>query len=236
MDNYTTFVNKLTDFLVATTTDTNFTTVLPYIIDYAEQRCYRDLQLLNTVTTQTSTLSTGTRTFNFPSYNGTFVVTERINVITPASATTVDGGTRNPMLPVGREYLDYAWPSSNGSTVPQYFAMLTQTTVLLGPYPDQAYLVEVEGTIRPTALSTTNLTTLLTWYFPDLFMAAAMVAGTGWERDFGAQTTDPAASQSWENQYQVLLKSAQTEEAMKKFTGEGWSAKQPAPIATPPRT
>ncbi len=233
---YTTWLNTITDLLVATTGDVNFTTIITPMIDYAEQRIYRELDPLNTLSMQTGTLSTGTRSFTLPSANGTFVVVDRINVLTPASATNLNLGTRNPVLPTSKETLDYLYPSSTGSAVPQYFGMLTQNTIAFAPWPDQAYTVEVTGTIRPTTLSTTNLTTILTWYYPDLFVAASMVFGTGWQRDFGAQTSDPSASVSWETQYQALLRSAQIEEYRKKFGSEGWSSKQPDPIATPPRT
>jgi hypothetical protein len=47
---------------------------------------------------------------------------------------------------------------------------------------------------------------------------------------------NPQSAVSWEAHYQALVKSAQIEEARKKFTAEGWSSKQPAPLATPPRT
>ena len=140
-------------------------------------------------------------------------------------------------MPASRDFLDYTYPSAIGSTIPQYFSMTTQTSLIVGPWPDQSYQMEVVGTIRPQPLSTTNVTTLLSIYFPDLFVAASMVFGTGYQQNFGAATVDnPQMAVNWESHYQSLLKSAQTEEAMKKFTGEGWSSKQPAPTATPART
>ena len=51
-----------------------------------------------------------------------------------------------------------------------------------------------------------------------------------------AMTDNPQMAQSWENHYQMLVKSAQVEEARKKFTSQGWSSKQPSDIVTPPRT
>src|SRR6185369_7527681 len=169
---------------VVTTADVNFTTALPNIIDYAEQRLYRELDLLNTRVMQTTTLTTGTRTLSLPSARGTYVVADRINVITPATATTPDAGTRNPLMPITRDSLDFMFPSVTYSTVPVYFAPLTQTTFIVGPAPDQAYTVEVSGTIRPTPLSTSNVTTLLTQYFPDLFLAASMVSLSGYQKNF----------------------------------------------------
>jgi len=237
MLNYTTYVNTICTLLVATTSDANFATVLPNGIEYAELKCYRDLDLLNTIVRDNSAaLTAGSRNFALPSTNGTPVVTEQLNVITPASTTTADLGTRNPLLPVSRESIDFLYPSVAGSTVPQYFAMVNQTNAIVAPWPDQNYTMEFVGTIRPATLTAVPGTTLLSVFFPDLFVAASMVYFTGYQRDFGQQSTDPQAAMSWEDQYQRLLKSSQIEEARKKFAAEGWSPKEPSPIATPPRS
>jgi hypothetical protein len=220
-------------------TDANFVAMLPSCIDDAEQRLYRTLQLLQTVTIDHSaTFTTGTRSFALPSSIGTFVVTEELNVITPVTTTIPDNGTRNGLMPVSKEFLDLFWNSSNGSTVPQYFAQINQSTVIVGPWPDKAYTVEVVGTIRPQPLSTTNVTTILSVYFPDLFVAASMVFVSGYMKNYGAGPglDDPKQGVSWETHYQTLLQSAQVEEQMKKFRSQGWSPQEPAPIATPPRT
>lgn len=235
--NYTSYVSSLANLIPTLTTDANFQTVLPNVIDDAEQRIYRELDFLQTIVADSSSQFTaGQRIFNLPNSIGTFVVTERINVITPATVTTAALGTRNPLVPCSPEMLDFFWPSVNGSTIPQYFGMLTQGTIIVGPWPDQAYTVEVVGTQRPAPLSTSNVTTFLSVNLPDLFLAASMVFVSGYMKNFGAMVDDPKNAVSWESHYQELLKSAGVEEARKKFTSQGWSPKEPAPIATPPRT
>jgi hypothetical protein len=234
---YSQYQTDLANLLVVPATDPNFLTVLPNIIDDAEQRIYRELDLLNTVVHDTTgSFSTGTRSFTLPSSIGTFVVVDTIYAITPFGAASPDAGTRNTLLPASRPYLDATFPSSTASTVPKFFAMTTQTTVIVGPWPDQAYQAEVVGTVRPTPLSNANQTTILTTYLPDLFMAASLVFGAGYLKNFGAMSDDPKSGMSWESHFQELLKSASIEEARKKFTSQGWSSKQPSPLATPPRT
>ncbi len=215
---YTTYVSSLANLLVVPDNDTGFQTVLPNIIDDAELRMYRDLDLLNTVTRdETAALVAGNRNFNLPSTNGTFVVAKEFNVITPAG-TAADSGTRNSLVPATAEMLDVLYPSVNGSTVPQYFAMLSQSSILVGPWPDAAYTVEVVGTIRPIALSSTNTTTLLSVYFPDLLIAASMVFAAGYQRNFGAAVDDPKMAPTWESHYQSLLAGAMKEEDRKRLT------------------
>ena len=232
---YSQYQTDLANLLAVPSSDPNYVTVLPNIIDDAEQRIYRELDLANTLVTDSSgTFSTSSRDFSLPSASGTFVVVERINVITPVGAASPNAGTRNPLAPSSKEMLDYLWPSSTGSAVPTYFAMRTQTSLIVGPFPDQAYMVEVSGTIRPAPLSASSVTTLLTQYFPDLFMAASMVFGAGYLQNFGAAVDNPQMAGSWESHYQKLLPSAQVEEARKKFRSQGWSSRQPPALATPP--
>lgn len=237
MQTYTSFLTTMGLNMVVSTTDPNFLLFIPNCIDDMEQRLYRRLDLLNTVTRDSSSAATtSSRTFNLPVASGTFIVTEQINVITPAGTTDPEAGTRNGLVAASKELLDVLWPSSTGSTVPQYYAPITQNQIIFGPWPDQAYQIEVVGTIRPPALSTSVSTTLLSVYFPDLMIAAAMVYATGYQRNFGAMVDDPKAAISWENHLQELLQSAETEEQRKKLNMAGWSSKQPAPQATPPRT
>jgi len=234
---YTTYVVSLGNLLVVSTTDAGFQTVLPNIIDDAEQRLYRELQLLNTVARDTSTtFVAGSRDFSLPSTNGTFYVVDSIYAITPAGQTTPNLGTRNYLTPASRSFIDALFPSVTGSGVPQYFAPTTQTTYIVGPWPDQAYQAEVVGTYRPTPISTTNLTTLLSVYFPDLLVAASMVFASAYQQNFGQSSDNPQMAQSWENHLTLLMKSAETEEQMKKLQGPGWSSKGVAPLATPART
>ena len=234
---YTTFVETIANLLVVPVSDANFQADIPNIIDDAELRIYRELDLLNTVTRDSSAaVSISTRTFNLPSSNGTFVTVQDINIITPAGTVDPESGTRNSLLPASKEMLDALYPNSTGSTVPQYFAMVSQSTVVLGPWPAAAYQAEVVGTIRPTPLSGSNLTTLLSVYFPDLLIAAAMVRGAAYLQNYGSAVDDPKMGITWEAHYQSLVQPSQIEEARKKFTSQGWSPMQPAPLATPPRT
>lgn len=234
---YSSWAGSIANLAQIPASDANFNTMLPNCIDDVEQRLYRTLDLLNTVTRDSSAaLTAGLRTFNLPSSIGTFYVTEDINVITPAGTSNPDLGTRNTLVPASKEMLDMLWNSSTGSTVPVYFAPITQNQIVVGPWPDQAYQVEVVGTIRPAPLSSTNVTTLLSWYFPDLFVAGSMVFVAGYMKNYGAAVDDPKQGVSWETHFQELLKSASVEEQRKKFASQGWSPKEPAPLATPPRT
>lgn len=236
MYTYDTYTQALTTLMVTSTADVNFVAIEPSIIDYAEQRIYRELDLQITQVTVPSQLSANSRDLTLPSSAGTFIVTDYINVYTPAG-TTSSNGTRNMVVPASRETIDMLWPSGIvGSTLPQMFAMVNPTDAIFGPAPDQAYNVDVVGTIRPTALSSSNQTTILTTYLPDLFMAASMVFASGYMRNFGAQADNPQMSQSWEGQYQLLKASADAEAARQVYAGWGWTAQSVSQTANVKRT
>jgi hypothetical protein len=221
--------------LVIPSTDANYLQALPSIIDDAEQRIYRELDLIATIVRDSSSaLTANSRTFTLPQSLGRFVVTEGMNVYTPFGLQTV----RNQLVPVTREWMDAVWGIEAAPTtpsIPGYYAPITDQQFIVGPPPDLAYGVEVIGTIRPTPLSNSNQTTYLTLYLPDLFLAETLIFGYGYLKDFGAMTDDPQAGTTWGSHYKELWDSANTEENRKKYQSQAWTSKQPAPIATPPR-
>ena len=230
--NYTQYVTFLSNTLVVPSSDANFQSELPIIIDIAEQECYRELQLLDTIVRDSSaTLTANSRNFTFPQH---FVVSESINVFTPVIANT----TRTQMIPTTREFIDAVYgneASATSPSVPHYYAMITDQTIIVGPPPDAAYTLEVIGTIRPAPLSSTNTATYLTQYLPDLFFAASMVVGAGYLNNFGAGSDNPQLAVSWKGVFDALLASANKEEEQKRYAAQAWSSKPPTSLATPPR-
>jgi len=235
--NYIDFVSRLVEGLQSRQTSADLNTLVPATIDGAEQRCYRDLDLLNTIIRDTSgTLTANSRNFTLPQDLGRFVVTESMNVFTPQRTTT----NRNQLVPVTREFLDNIWPneaSASTPSVPTYYAMITDQQIIVGPSPDQAYTMEVIGTIRPNPLSATNSTTYLTLYLPDLFLAAAMIFAIPFQRSIvSAPTNDPLPQlDQWQSQYDKLIASVNVEEMRKRYQSAAWTPKQPSTTATPPR-
>jgi hypothetical protein len=233
--NYAEYVATIANETVISATDPNFVQILPQAITYAEQRLYRELDLLDTVTRDAAILNVRNRNFTLPQNNGRFVVTNGLNVITPAGTTTPDNGLRTPMLPVSRDFLDATWGSQDNAGLPTLYAPITDQLFIVGPWPDLAYTIEVIGTIRPTPLSASNTSTYLTLYLPDLFVAASMIFMAGYMRDFGSQADDPQMAQSWQGQYDKLFASANVEEQRKRYASGAWGSLSPTPIATPSR-
>ena len=231
---YSTYTTTIANLIEISVTDSNFQQILPSMIDDAEIRICQDVDFLGLVVTDSSvTLTGGNRNAN---WNPLFFVINAINAITPAGTTNPDLGTRNPILPANPEVCDFLYPSSTGSGIPQYFGRVTQSTAVLAPWPDQNYTLEIRGTQRPTPLSSTNTTTFISTYLPNLLVAASMIYAAAYQQNFSATGDNPAQGVNWKGHYDDILKSSVIEQARMKFEAEGWSPQQPSPIANPPRT
>ena len=170
--------------------------MLPGAIDYAEGRLYRELDLLITRVTDTSgSFSIQNRNFALPTSIGTFLVVEELSAITP-SGVSANTGTRNPLVPTSKQFIDAVYPSAvTANGVPEFYARVSDTQIIVGPAPDMSYVAEVIGTQRPLPLTAANSSTFLTQILPELFIVASMVFVSGYMRDFGAQTDNPQMSE-----------------------------------------
>ena len=235
----TSYITQVATMAVVAETDPAFLTILPQMIVYAELRMYRDLDFLFTSGSTTAySLTEGSRILNvnadtFP--YGTLVVPEQINVL--VGSDDPNQADRVPLLPTTKEFLDAVYGSGAVANrgVPQYWVPFDDYTFLVGPYPDSGYTVEIVGTYRPASLSATNPTTFISLNLPDIMIMASMVYISAYQRNFGRMNDDPQMAQSYEGQYQTLLKGAASEEARKKFEAAGWSSQSPSPLATPTR-
>lgn len=221
-----------TMLVINSESNANFVTIIPRMIEYAENRIYRELDPVNEITEGSSALTPGTRTITLPS---SIQIAQSACVITPAGGTLTNG-TRNPLQRLSLDLLNFIWPSTGTQGVPSFFAMQTDTTVVVAPTPDAAYLFAAIGPVRPAALSASNTTTWISQNIPDVFIAASMVFGQGWQQNFGSQSDNPQAAVSWEQQYQTLMASADVQDARRKAQSASWQAYQPEPLAKESRT
>lgn len=216
--NYQSYVVSLADLMNTPWDETEFQIMIPDTINYAEQRMYRELNLISTRIANTSAnLTANSRSFTLPTNLGNFITVTGMNVITPVGTTPSSGGKRNQLVSRSRMLVDYVADyetASAASVIPSMYYMRDQSTVIVGPSPGAAFNMEVIGTIRPTPLSSSNTTTFLTIYLPDMFISASMIYVCGHMKDYAAQM------QSWEAQYKIQFESANLEETRKRYNEE----------------
>jgi hypothetical protein len=237
-------VNTTVSNSVVVGVDPSFNAIIPQMLNYAELRIQRDADLLPLLTSNSSySLSQGNNILQV-SVND-FVTIQTVSVL--------NGTASSPLLPTTKEFLQNCYNDSSSSYwgTPQYFAMYggdsstggnTYQNIVIGPYPDQTYQVLMTGTIRmpslyefATAAYAGTSTTFISTYLPDLLIMASMIYISAFQRNFGRQSDDPGMAQSYESQYQALLKGAITEEYRKKMQAAAWSSTSSSPVATPTR-
>lgn len=228
---YSNLTTQLTDLLeyplvdaasATPSSDANFNSILPAIINDAEQRIYREIDFLNT-RTQDSTLpvTINSRNFTIPSE---IVVVESVALIVPNGSAPAVGARVYP-LRISVDALNLVWPQESLTAAPQqdqcWYAMLSNSQMLIAPTPDKAYTAEITGVFRPTPMSASNPTTYLGTNFPDLFLAACCVFGFGYfqrdlGKDIGQGNPQSGMVQAWEDAYQRRKQSVIDEERRRR--------------------
>lgn len=238
--NYSSYIQQIATMAVIPVSDTNYTIIIPSMISYAELRMQRDLDFLSTqISTTAYSFTSGNNILTIP--QSQFVTTQTMEVI--------DGtGASAPLLPVTKEYIQNVFGSGSTQGLPLVYAEYggdaattgnTSQLMLVGPTPNSNYNVRLTGTVRSASLGDgtngTQTTTYISTNLPDMFIMASMIYISAYQRNFGKVNDDPAMAQTYESQYQALLRSAMIEENRKKYEAAAWSSYSPAPAATPSR-
>ena len=245
---YNGYVTQIADLAVLQTTtvagvvtpvDTDLVNLIPQMIDYAELRIQRDLDLQQSVNNNTTySLNTGQSTLTLDV--NSFITIQDVNYIT---------GTQTvPILPCSRWFINNVFPDSSVQGPPVYYAPLggdssttggTSQLFIVGPTPDQNYSLSINGTVRMISLNSFNTSpacstsfTFISAYLPDLLLMASMIYLSGFQRNFGRQADDPSMAVSYEQQSNALLKGAMVEENRRKFWASAWTALSQSPVAT----
>jgi len=239
---YNTYVSNIALLaVVADPTDPNFVALIPQMLNYAELRIQRDLDLLPMQGQMSYQMQAGDFQVQIPTQD--FVVVQNITII--------KSGQYYPLTPVTKEYLQNVYPDATVLGSPQYMAALGGEIIsptlllmdyLIAPAVDNAATAVVTGTIRPASLAqwagapeAATAFTFISSQLPDLLLMASMVYISGYQRNFSASGDDPQMAVNYEKQYQTLLKGAMGEELRKRWRASAWSAEAPSPAASPNR-
>jgi hypothetical protein len=235
-------VNTQTVGGIVSGVDPAFNAIIPQMLNYAELRIQRDVDLLPLQTSLSYSLTAGNN-----------ILAISVNDFVTVQTVSVVNGTQSvPLLPVSKEFIQNVWNDSSVTGTPTVFAMLggdqatggnTTNNIMVGSTPDQNYSTSIFGTIRMPSLylnsansttASTN-TTFISTYLPDMLVMASMIYISAYQRNFGRLNDDPTMAVTYESQYEALLKGALTEEARKRFAAGAWSSMGPTTIATPTR-
>ncbi len=218
--------------------DDYFNTLIPSMLNYAELRIQRDLDMLPALTS---------RSYTFTSGNNVLAL-DADDFVTIDSISVNNGTLTTPLIPASQEFLQNVYGNAATTGTPKYFAMTggdlatggtTSSYVMVGPYPAGNYAVSIYGVVRLPSLYlnasdplASTAYTFISTYYPDMLVQASMIYISEFQRNFGAASNDPAMGQTFESQYQALLAGAKPEEARKKFEASAWSSSSLPTAAT----
>ena len=222
------------------------TLITPMMLNYAELRIQRDLDLLSAQSSNAYVLISGARVFALPVDD--FVIVDTLEIQWLSGSTVVNS---QPLIPVSREFIQNCYGGVGNTGTPKYYAMIgdtfggnqdTNTNILLGPAPNYAYTLRVSGTTRAPSLNKYAVAgladtayTYISSYLQDLLLMASMVYISGFQRNFSATADDSPMSMSYEKQYQALRIGAIAEENRRKQLGSAFSGYSTPVSATPTR-
>jgi hypothetical protein len=226
--------------------DPAFNSIVPQMLNYSEARIQRDLDFLQSQTSNTYTLIPGNPVFSIPIDD--FLTIQTLEVTQTAGSTLVN---TTPLLPVSKEFIQNCYSGVASAGTPQYFAPVGDSfgnggdisnNILLGPVPNYSYTLRVFGTIRMPSLAKyatagpadTSYTYISEW-LPDMLVMASMIYISAFQRNFSATSDDTQMSMSYEKQYQALRLGAIAEENRRKGQASGWSGYSTPTAATPTR-
>src|SRR5882724_2842443 len=117
---YSSYVSEIATLTVISSTvlvsgDANFGGIMGGIIDYAEGRLWRELDLPVVSIVDTSIVcSSGVRTVSLSTAQGEPLVIQALNLLTSAGATS-SFATRVPLVPTSRAVIDAIYPSATSA-------------------------------------------------------------------------------------------------------------------------
>jgi hypothetical protein len=220
--------------------------IVPQLLNYAEQRIARDLDMLASQTSNLYTLTAGVNVFSLPVND--FQTVQTLEIVQISNGVVVNS---TPLIPVSKEFIQNVYGGMYSAGTPEYFALYgsnfgdnqdTETNILLGPPPNFAYSLRVTGVAAMPSLyqnasagvADTAYTYISNWY-PDMLMMASMIYISAYQRNFSATSDSPDMGQSYEKQYQALRLGAVPLENRRKQMGSGWTAYSTPIAATPTR-
>jgi hypothetical protein len=127
--------------------ETSFVANIPLFVEQAEQRIYNSVQIPAIRKNQTGTLTTANKYLSLP--------TDWLSTFSLATVDPVTGAY-NYMLNKDVNYIREAFPYPAVSGMPTHYAQFDQNTLIVGPTPDVAYVVELHYYYYPQSIVTAS--------------------------------------------------------------------------------
>ena len=172
MTTYAELVDQIRTY-TETSSDVLTTIVVNDIIEQAELRIFREVDLDCFRAYQFTTLTQGNEFVTLPGATPSTMAFVRSAAIYPTAGS--DANERTYLLQKDISYMTEYWPNRTTQGKPKYYAMWDQNTIYLAPTPNSAYKIELALNRNETGLSTTNTTSWVSQNAPQVLLYGCLV-------------------------------------------------------------
>ena len=148
------YITQISDMAVVEPTNSVFLEILPQMITYAENRIYRDLDLL---------ITQGVRNYTLTAGNNLLLIPDNEFVTVQTLAVNSSGSKFKALLPITKEYIRNVYDDISYTALPHYFAMYGGNIIPLTD-PTQSQVLYVRTNYLATAGQTTFSVTYIVGY------------------------------------------------------------------------
>ena len=179
MTTYAELVTQIKDYC-ETDDQVLTTTIINDIIEHAEHRIYRDVELNNSKAYLNGNTAADNRFVTLPGYSSTDPTKPTISDITSIRYVTIytDSGNkqRSELVRVDQDFMNeyYDTPEAGQSDKPKYYANWDMGTIVVAPTPNAVYKFEIGITKKQTGLSTSNTETWISVNAPRVLLYACL--------------------------------------------------------------
>ena len=210
------------------------TVIVNDIIEHAEHRIFRDVELNNDNVYVNGNTAAGNRFVTLPGFSATDPSAPQISEIATIRYVTLytDSGTkqRSELVRVDQDFMSeyYDTPEAGQSDKPKYFANWDMGTIVVAPTPNAVYKFEIGITKKQTGLSTSNTETWISVNAPRVLLYACLCEAFKFLKA-------PQDQQVYESSYRESISALAQEQLGKKRRDEyrDGSIRIPIPSANP---
>ena len=141
--NYSALVTLIQDYCEST--ESSFVSNIPTFVQLAEERIYNSVQIPAIRKNVTGTMTASFQYFSLPS---DWLSTFSLAVIDPTT------GDYEYLLNKDVNFIRASYPPPNSTGKPKYYAIWNNSSMILGPTPDQAYTAELHYYQYPASIVT----------------------------------------------------------------------------------
>ena len=204
------------------------------IIEHAEHRIFRDVELNNDNVYVNGNTAAGNRFVTLPGFSATDPSAPQISEIATIRYVTVytDSGTkqRSELVRVDQDFMSeyYDTPEAGQSDKPKYYANWDMGTIVVAPTPNAVYKFEIGITKKQTGLSSGNTETWISVNAPRVLLYACLCEAFKFLKA-------PQDQQVYEASYNEAIQQLAQEQLGKKRRDEyrDGSLRIPIPSANP---